>query len=161
MAGFLSMLNRQLNPDYGCLVDTSCSDLSRVVRLPGSTNQKTLRPCVILDTGTPIDLVDKVLACSIPPPEPVPCRHVDTSNLAAVLPHLTEAAQRFLTEGAPFGSRHAAAYAAAASLREAGVPLERALNWVCRGGTFCSPPLTSQEDETDLERATVRAYTKH
>ncbi len=40
---------------YGCAVDTSCSDLARLARLPGSINQKTGAPAALLTTPLPTE----------------------------------------------------------------------------------------------------------
>jgi hypothetical protein len=132
---------------FGCRVDTSCSDLSRVARLPGSVNQKTgqlasylredytrlldIGSLLVFDSGPPV----RTDAPKLPPGSPV----------GFVLPHLTLKAATFLTEGVDSPGRHASAYAAAASLREAGIELETAAEWVVRGGKRCDPPLPPSE----------------
>lgn len=134
-------------------VDTSCSDLARVVRMPDSINQKTGRPARLLRRGSPIPMFTRLMDLGAAPAETGSVAK-DTAHLGAVIPHLTETAARFLTEGWVTPGRHAAAYAAAASLRDAAVELEWAEAWVSRGGSQCEPPLPP----SDSQRAVHNAY---
>jgi hypothetical protein len=143
----LTLVGRRTGSAFDCRVDTSCSDLSRVARLPGSVNQKTgqlasylredytrlldIGSLLVFDSGPPV----RTDAPKLPPGSPV----------GFVLPHLTLKAATFLTEGVDSPGRHASAYAAAASLREAGIELETAAEWVVRGGKRCDPPLPPSE----------------
>jgi hypothetical protein len=53
--------------------------------------------------------------------------------------------------------RHAAAFAAAASLAELKTPQAQAAEWVAEGGALCNPPLSKSESY----RATRNAYQKY
>lgn len=133
--------------DFGCRVDSSCSDLSRVARMPGSVNQKTKQTsCYIREDYTKLLDLGSLLVFDAGPPVKTDVPKLPPgSPVGFVLPHLTLKAATFLTEGSPSPGRHAAAYAAAASLREAGIELETAAEWVVRGGKRCDPPLSPSE----------------
>lgn len=143
--------------DTGCRVDTSCSDLSRVARAPGSINQKTGRKASLVSKGDGSRLgVGSILVFDPGEPEEV-SQAPNTSKLSDVVSYLTLKAVKFLTEGETEPGRHAAAFAAAASLRDQGVPVENALAWVTRGGSLCDPILSPSE----CSRATHNAYQRN
>ncbi len=153
-------LLRLVQPEqsFGCRVDTSCADLARVARLPGSTNQKTGRIATIIHNDyTTFLRLDSLLALDPgPPPPPVIPNHIKGAKLGFVLPYLTFTAASFLTQGASSPGRHARAYAAAASLREVGIDIEQAQEWVALGGRCCDPPLSQSE----CVAATRNAYNR-
>lgn len=138
---------RLLNPGAsGCRVDTSCSDVSRVARMPWSVNQKTKQTAYILSQGA--SRLDPGLLFEFDPGPPDNSHLPDlnsTTSLGYVLPYVTLTAARFLSDGVPSPGRHAAAYAAASSLRELNVPKETTELWVTKGGLCCDPPLSPGE----------------
>jgi hypothetical protein len=148
-------LRRLPGPEsFGCVIDTSCSDLARLIRLPGSINQKTGHLSRLLRIGHPQPLATTILALAGSPVEPVslpPPRK--TQQLGVVLPHITQTAARFLTEGWETPGRHAAAYAAAASLRDAAISVDVAMAWVTRGGRLCRPGLPVHETQRTVQCA--------
>jgi hypothetical protein len=137
------------------VIDQSCRDLARVARMPGTRNLKTGRPAMFHQLGdgrriSPHDILE--LPSLFPDIQPLePTHHRD---LTRVLPHLSDRAVRYLTEGVFSPGRHSAAYAAAAALRDVGIPLDLATPWVQGGGRRCLPPLPSQ----DATRCTRNAY---
>lgn len=151
---------RLLKPSEDVVVDTTCSDLARVVRLPGSINQKTGRPAFIVREGAlapqPHYLTSHVMSLG----ERLPAETVSSLracvHLARAIPHLNSTAARFVTEGWLTPGRHTAAYATAAALRDAAVPVDRAEAWVVRAGSLCVPPLSS----TEALRCVHSAYRK-
>lgn len=63
MAYWLTRMSRELKEaghDYGCTVDTSCSDLPRAMRLPYTINQKTDMRADVLGSRYPV--VNRLLA---------------------------------------------------------------------------------------------------
>lgn len=142
----------------GCRIDTSCSDLARVARCPGTVNHKTGRVARIL--SLPTDQLDpQRILDHMPKGEELPNHRgqgAPEDSLSRLLPSLTETASRFLVEGHVSPGRHTSCYAAARSLCEAGIPLDRALALTLRGGELSQPPLPIR----DIVRATKAAYEK-
>lgn len=150
----------------GYRVDTSCSDLARIARAPGSINQKTGKMAYVVATNVGENLLASELQELVGPvavsyPKPVThakdFANTKTWNLARVLPHLTERAATFLVEGVVEPGRHAAAYGTGANLAEIGVPVELAESWIIQGAARCTPPLP----ENEARRAFEGGWRKH
>ena len=153
-ARFLALLD---TGQYGCRVDTSCSDLCRVARLPGSVNQKSQQFAGFFSSATEFFPVDSLLAFDPGPPDERDRPDMsERTILGLVLPHVSYRAYIFLTDGVSSPGRHAAAYAAAASLRDLNVREEVAAEWVADAAKLCSPPLSKSE----AIRTTRNAYSK-
>lgn len=134
---WLKHLNEAVGVAYGCRLDTSVSDLPRVMRCPGTVNQKTGRRAsfiapsnyifsslaTLLVEGTPAqELVDP------PAPEGLPAG----MSWQEVFPHLTLTAQTYLTFGKSEPGRHKVVWHVAKKLKEVGVgkaEARRALRW--------------------------------
>ena len=148
-AWFLRRIAATLPDSMGARLDCTTSDLARVARCPGTINTKCGRMARIIRPATtrmPMEFTDWLLSQA--PPQRLPEQlgpSVFSSNLWRLLPHLTERAQEFLSDGAPEGQRHHNAYATSKSLRERGVSYEQALTWVQLGGSKCRPFLTEEE----------------
>lgn len=139
---FVSRVVKAYGVACGFQVDASCVDLTRLARLPGSTNQKTMEPARVLRYGKPMPalwllshapddvLVEAVVTAAGPPPKSWP----------AIAATLTTAAFSFITEGAPEGGRHKAAVACARSLRDAAVAPETARRLLWEGASKCDLP---------------------
>lgn len=146
MRGWLNHLHKheqQWCP--GWTVDTTCSDLARVVRCPGSVNQRTgQRACFEAMLGgkliAPTDL-EQFIA---PPPPPL-AEPIESANLLEVIPHLNGVSRMFLLIGVESPGRHRACYSTCMNLHELGVPRERTRNWLSYGASICSEPLTERE----------------
>lgn len=155
MGGFLHRLKREWAGYLGYEIDTSVSDLPRVVRCPGSLNVKTGLRAHILSRET-AGLDPSLLAPFeyAAPPEPTVVALPKNLNLFALYPHLTGLAIEFLADGIDAGGRHKAAHATAKSLEEIGVDYARALSLVMRGALRCRPPLSRR----DVERTVRDVY---
>lgn len=156
IGAFLRQLARGLDERGGCRVDTSCSDLARLARLPGSTNQKSGRLVTILEPGERSrGLGDRLgrFECRL---DTAQAPHVSgVRTWQRVFHSLTVTARRFITEGVDEPGRHGACYAAAASMKELGVSIESAAQAVRLGSSLCRPMLS----EADAFRAMRNAYT--
>lgn len=134
---FVGELSASLGVQYGCRIDTSCTDLPRVARMPGSVNLKTGNKVTIHYPALPYAAdwlwADRFTPLSIPePPEPL-----TQGKWQDYFIRLTSAAQDFILFGASEGTRHQQAYATARSLRESGAPRGLALELVLKGAGAC------------------------
>jgi hypothetical protein len=135
MSGYLRALkNSSESWAPGWIIDTACSDLARVVRCPGSVNQKTGRLAVVehVAAGPELD-VSALLRYNLPLVSQEIVKPFETSNLLDILPHLNVRARTFILEGASSPGRHNACYATAKNLHELGVPHDRAFEWLLIG----------------------------
>lgn len=147
MGAVLHRLKLLWGDKLGYRIDTSTSDLARIVRCPGTINTKTgKRARLVRLQGDRAIEAERILSLAGPaPPEPEPIIGEKCSNLNHVAPHLNERARQFLRMGVTEGERHKSAYAAAANLRELGIPFDVAIHWIRRGGRKCYPKLYSME----------------
>jgi hypothetical protein len=139
MSGYLRALkdcSEQWAP--GWIVDTTCSDLARVVRCPGSVNQKTGRRAVVerVANGPGLD-VSVLLRYNQAPISQEIVKPFETANLLGILPHLNVRARTFILEGAASPGRHSACFATAKNLNELGVPRDRTFEWLLIGAGRC------------------------
>jgi hypothetical protein len=122
-----------------CKVDTACSDLPRLARCPGTLNTRVGERAQFLTIGARPKSGDWLRAfppmAVLPPPEPAPIE--GGQNWQVYFSRLTTAAQRFILSGAMRGGRHRGAFAAAASMRDAGAPADVALEAVREGASMC------------------------
>lgn len=118
--------------------------------MPGTVNSRTGRVARILSVAPPV--APAWLEAFEPVERQQPRRWA--GKLADVMPALTRRAQDFVLFGAPEGERHAACYAAAASLYEAGAEPDLALAALTRGAEACG--LSS----SDVWKAWKRAYSQ-
>ena len=174
MQGYLRTLSSQTDGWCpGWKVDTTCSDLARVVRCPGSVNQRTGRRATLEEYpyGMPLiepSVIAKYADVVTLPPEPLP--KGEFKNLLDLLPHLNVRARTFILEGAESPGRHKACYATCKNMQELGVPAEEAEEWLTYGARTCwrgwnvrepnlayaSDPLSSSE----VERIVKQVYSK-
>lgn len=123
---WLKRLDEFCGPNEGCRIDTSVSDLPRVMRCPGTINQKTGRktrivvPSQAVFSGFADVLIRETPSAVFFEPEPI-------EGLAAgakwqdVFVHLTRMAQDYLTRGQAEPGRHKVMWHTAKKLRELGV----------------------------------------
>jgi len=144
--------------ECGCRVDPSCSDLSRVARCPGTTNQKNGGLAYFIYPTVGLTPIPAEAILSLAPNEPIVEHESPQSftGLAQMLPHIGQRPATFLTEGVSTPGRHSAAYAASASLRELGIPESQAVALVIAGGSYCRPILRPLE----ISRIVAKAYEK-
>lgn len=131
-------------PVHGCTLDTSCSDLARVARLPGSVNQKTGRECAVLESGARLTHAQMSTLLALEGDSPEPPRVVP-GPWKRNLHLLPEDVLRFLAEGAKEPGRHHLAYKTAAYLRDLHLGETTAVAMVRSAGLRSRPPLPSAE----------------
>jgi hypothetical protein len=140
---FVQQTSRHFHsPHY--TIDTSCTDLSRLVRAIGSINQRTHTRVVPIQFHLyppiqPDTFLSRYPLPKNPAPPTLPLHPI--SHWWKIFHLLTDTAQRYLTEGITEPGRHAAAYATAASLRDVGVERPLAERLVTTSASLCSPPL--------------------
>lgn len=156
---FLQITGRKLQGFPG-KIDTSCSDLGRVARMPGTINHKTGSRAHYIDLGADLHTLqpfpaEVILANS--GEDPRPTTREAPKIKSQILPMLTMTASTFLTEGVFEPGRHSAAYATACSLLELGVEEDLARDWIMTAAHLCHPPLRV----VDAERAFQNARRKY
>jgi hypothetical protein len=133
----------------GWNIDYSCSDLARVVRFPGSINQKTGNRATVERIIGPTNgvQVGDVLRLAIPLQEkPVVEAPEKGWSLYSLLPYLNATAKKFiLGGGVEAGDRHRSCYATAKSLHELGVSPSTATSMLGFGARECNPPLQGSD----------------
>ncbi len=137
---WLQRLDKQLGLIHGCRIDTSVSDLPRVMRCPGTFNKKTGRMARFLYAT---DEVFVGLACRLTADtpkmalsDPEPAEGVAHGQpWQMVYAHLTRMAQDYLTKGQEEPGRHKVMWHTAKKLQELGVSrteARKALRWANR-----------------------------
>lgn len=122
----------------GWIVDTTCSDLARVVRCPGSVNQKTGRRATVEHIAEKGIDIEALLCYNTPLAETPSCRRCySDATLMETLPHMNITARKFILEGASSPGRHTACFATAKNLQELGVSRDRAFEWLLIGAGKC------------------------
>lgn len=126
-------------------VDTTTSDLARIVRCPGSVNPRTGEKSTFLTTVTgahsPIPYLqlaakeDLALAGETGAP-------LKDLNLKMALPHLTVTARKFLIRGCHAPGRHTTAWHTTKLLHEMGVTQDVARDWLYNAAKSCTPALS-------------------
>ena len=140
MRGYLAELSKTSDTwAPGWIVDTTCSDLARVVRCPGSMNQKTGRRAVVEHMSQDSTDVRDISRYSVPDTEHWTngLKLENPQSLSDILPHLTVTARRFILEGVRSPGRHTACWSTAMTLKSLGVPAPKALEWLMVGSHKC------------------------
>lgn len=133
---WLELLADYIGTTRGCRIDTTCSDLPRVMRCPGTMNMKTGSPAILIVPSAEQyeGLASKMMA-GVPPEQ---FRKVSVQSLPSgtswqsVYVHLTIRAQNYLTRGQDEPGRHDAMFHTALTLAEKGLPrdeVRRAIEW--------------------------------
>lgn len=140
-------------------LDMACAEISRVIRVPGTTNQKTgTEACFLYRPTLPRPLPWSAL-------RPLAVRGAESSSpvstpasgkLLHVAPLLNPTGRHFLAFGtdSSVDSRHKACYATARGLHEVGVSKEDAWELLGAGAALCRPPLSV----TDWRRIHRQVY---
>jgi hypothetical protein len=140
----------------GCKVDSGCSDLARVARLPGTINTKTGRMAQLHARYSSRVHPEWVLAHDPGQPEPIATKLTNPCRFLEVWPHLTLTAETFMFDGMVEPGRHNAAIATVRNLRELGVPMDVAMGWALTGAGRCRPRL----DQGYIERTVRSEYNR-
>lgn len=157
---WLKRLDEQLGVFLGCRVDTSVSDLPRVMRCPGTVNAKTGRPTKFIHaTDRPVVGLSSIMSC-IPKQyltDPVaPEGVVAGQPWQMVFSHLTRTAQEYLLQGKEEPGRHQVMWHTAKKFWELGVTREEARRALRRANTLKGPDHALDLDQ--VEHALSTAY---
>jgi hypothetical protein len=150
----VKMLAESFGVFGGCRIDTSCSDLARLARLPGSINQKTGHMAQILVPATPMPGTWLEQVEPLMPPALPESRDLGGETVVSVLAHISDTAADFLQHGKMEPGRHATCFHTMKSLFEAGVRREGALSLCLLGASRSSPAL----DACDVTRIHNQVY---
>lgn len=142
-----------------CMVDTSTSDLPRLMRCPGTSNQKTGQMARIIETGQSfpglaqklIDLTPETVFAEPDVSEVIPGRAWQMA-----WQDLTRSAQEYLTKGMTEGGRHKAVFSTARKLCEVGVSLKQARKGILKANKINGPDNMLPREE--IENALKTAY---
>lgn len=156
---WLKKLDERLRVAYGCRIDTSVSDLPRVMRCPGTFNMKTKRATTfvtapeccfagfahLLTVGTPQEYMIEPETKAVAPGQ----------KWQMVFCHLTKMAQDYLTLGKEEPGRHKVMWHTAKKLAEVGVSRVEARRALSRANKLKGPDmcLSSEEVEHALDTA--------
>ncbi len=153
MSYWLQSIARKVGVLHQCKLDTTTSDLPRIMRCPGSINQRTGRTATIVSEGVCfkglahriITLTPKstLLAAITPPTE----RHNHPYQI--ILPLLTLRAKNFIQDGVDSPGRHTAIQHAAKTLWEKGCCERELRKAIKRGNEKCLP---EPVEEKEIER---------
>jgi len=143
--------------DMRCHLDTSTTDASRLVRMPGTVNWRTGERARAATHGGGLSYVDWRRYEPDPTPEPPPPLNTEITHLSQVAPRLTRTAINYLTFGVT-QDRHKTCFAAAISLREAGVLEEQAVEWCWKANNLVIEPL--RLSARDIQYCVKSAYQK-
>jgi hypothetical protein len=143
-----------------CAVDTSVSDLPRVMRIPFTVNAKTgqIGELMSYDSGVNVGLAHKLLHYAPydlwKPKDPILAlmNTNETTPWDKFLNFMSVGGRVYLTEGAAEGGRHKAAASALLSLHELGCGKEQARSALIWGGQLCTPVLPPREIHPMIER---------
>jgi len=158
---WLKTLDERLGVCHGCRIDTSVSDLPRVMRCPGTINVKTGRATrFVVPSAEVFDGLASKLVIGTPkkaledPPAP---EGIEPGQpWQSVFPHLTLMAQNYLRVGQEEPGRHKVMWHTAKKFFELGVTrkeAKKAIRWAnrLRGSNAELPP-------DQIEHALVTAY---
>jgi hypothetical protein len=154
---WLNYVRKHLGPGgvyAGCTIDTSCSDLPRVMRMPYTINTKTGARGTIVSKPSGGMFTFEMLAAAVTlviPSAPA----LGTSTLARwtdYLPYMTVAGRRFILEGQEEPGRHRMAAAAMLSMLDFNATKEQIIAALLHGSGNCSPKLEPKEVYAMVER---------
>ncbi len=157
---WLKRLAEKLGTFKGCRLDTSCSDLPRVMRLPGTVNTKTGRmaqftcPSPTVFGGLAVRLVTLVPKAVYREPEPDELK--PGTPWQSAFPHLTQKAQRYLLEGKEEPGRHETLWHTAKKLAELGVDRKQTRAAITRANGLMGEEQALSP--SDIEHALNTAY---
>lgn len=160
MSYWLKKIANRVGSVGGCKIDTSCSDLPRVMRMPYTINQKTGRE------GSIIHIQERAYPWLIPfliagTPKEVLYQPETTVVVAGkswqeVFPRLTKSAQEYLMYGKEEPGRHQVVWHVARSLSEHGVSRDQAAKAIYRANKLRGPD--SELSNGEVEHCLDTAY---
>ena len=157
MSRLFHTLFRDIGETLGCVLDTSCSDLPRVMRMPYTINQKTGRRTHFV--GKPSQDFSLTKIPDLPEPtEDTPVIE-NAGGWIDFMPYLTVAARCFIQGGHPEPGRHKAAAAGMLSLKEKGATYSQTISALRVGAALCEPPLPFKEILTMVNRKFAKPLT--
>lgn len=122
---WLKKLAEEIGTMRGCRIDTTCADLPRVMRCPGTLNTKTGKSSIlIVPSAEQYVGLSRSLVAGVPRPlfDPVPVPVLAAGTpWQAVFVHLTMRAQSYMTEGKDEPGRHDTMFHVALCLAERGL----------------------------------------
>lgn len=122
---WLKRLAEEIGTMRGCRIDTTCMDLPRVMRCPGTLNTKTGKSALLIVPSAEMYVgLAKQLVKAVPPDlfKPVPITTMPAGTpWQQVFVHLTIRAQKYLTEGKDEPGRHDTMFHTALCLAERGL----------------------------------------
>lgn len=145
---WLKRLQQEVGVVGGCSIDTSVSDLPRVMRMPGTVNQKTGKVAFIsrigeLNVGLARQMVEET------PEKALHVREISPveggRKWEHVMGSVTLTAHDFIHYGVAEPGRHKAVWATLVSLKENGVLQDEARRAVDWGNKVTRPPLSDAE----------------
>lgn len=130
-------LAESMGERFACKLDTSVTDLPRVMRLPGTVNQKTGRPATVVRAATETVSAESWEHAPMHemPKSQVP--EISSQRLDVILCSIPAIAVDFILIGVEL-DRHKACYTTMKSLSEAGVPADAALQLTLKGAALSS-----------------------
>jgi hypothetical protein len=122
---WLKKLAEEIGTMSGCRIDTTCADLPRVMRCPGTTNMRNGKTAIlIVPSAEQYVGLSSTLVAAVPPelfePVPVPVLPPGT-QWQSVFVHLTLRAQSYMTQGRDEPGRHDTMFHTALCLAERGL----------------------------------------
>jgi len=150
----------QIVKDAGCCIDTSVSDLPRVMRCPGTINLKTGRRSGIMhDLSSVLSSLGWDMVRTVPPKtfdnEPRTVVH-SLKSWQEAFPHLTKKAQDYLTLGKREPGRHAVMWHTAMKLHEVGIEEEQIRSALLYANSILGPD--NAVPRRDIERTLSQIY---
>ena len=156
---WLKRLSDRLGLAHGCKLDTSCSDLPRVMRIPGTVNIKTGTVTKLLHAQErPFPWLIPFLHAGCPREATEEVYHVPCPGLPwqMAFTKLTPTAQRYIQNGKEEPGRHSAAFHVAKSFQELGIDRNEARKALRIGNPRLGP--SNEMATKDLEHALDSAY---
>lgn len=167
MRYWLKKISDKVGMTHGCKLDTTTSDLPRIMRCPGTLNLKTGKRASLILTGEPNPAFALRLIELVPKEEyklAVGSLALGGRRWQDAFPHLTESAKLFILEGTQEPGRHTSMWHTAMKLTELELEepeITKALqygNYSCRNGLGEKAPLSDKDLKHAIDTARRRGY---